>query len=172
MVGIPFDSTNSIWWKNKYTRGVGGKKRVGVRKEMEICRELRGGNERWWRRRGRTNGRAEGRKKRSIGSGDELKHLVPGWSHKPLHALILGGHHHVQPRWRIWDHSSSSPLCNAALIEKIRDFPFYGSLRVAQFTSQEGDVLFNIAVGVVRLGDSYVNLMLQKMEKWWHMISP
>lgn len=30
MAGIPFDSANSIWWKNKYTGGVGDEKRVGV----------------------------------------------------------------------------------------------------------------------------------------------
>lgn len=30
MVGIPFDSANSIWWKNKYAGGVGDKKKVGV----------------------------------------------------------------------------------------------------------------------------------------------
>lgn len=44
--------------------------------EMESCMELwGGGGYRCW---GRTNGRAEGRKKEEAGSGDELKHPVPG----------------------------------------------------------------------------------------------
>lgn len=46
MVGIPFDFANSIWCKNKYTRGEGDKKRVGVvggGEEMESCMELREG---------------------------------------------------------------------------------------------------------------------------------
>lgn len=78
--GIPFDSANSIWWKNKYTGGVGDEKRVGVlgggredkTEEMEGYIELREGMRRggfggggWW---GQTE---EWEKEKRLGSGDE-----------------------------------------------------------------------------------------------------
>lgn len=70
---------------------MGDKKRVGVvvgwrggGEEMESYMELRGGNERWWWWWWCVWGGAEDKRKsrgeneKAVGSGDELKHPVPG----------------------------------------------------------------------------------------------
>lgn len=82
MVGIPFDSSNSIWRENKYTGGVGDKERVGEVEgwegeieEMEcymercVCMCVGGGG---------TDGKSWGEREKEVGSRDESKHPVPG----------------------------------------------------------------------------------------------
>lgn len=100
MVGIPFDSANSIWWKNKYAGGVGDKKKVGVvggwsgggNEEMVSYMRAQGGG--GWvvvgmvAREVEYKRKSRGEKEKEAGSRDELKHPVPGWSRKPLGALI------------------------------------------------------------------------------------
>lgn len=128
MVGIPFDSANSIWWKNKYTRGVGGKKRVGVgiwtRWRVAWSSGGGGGTDVGG---GQTEERRGERKRRqgvemswNIQFQVEVVNLSVLWSRWPPCSL----------HWRMWDISSSSPPCNATLIVKISNFLFYGSFRV------------------------------------------
>lgn len=92
MVGIPFDFANSIWCKNKYTRGEGDKKRVGVVGGVKRWR-VAWSSEREWALVevvvvGEDERKSRGEKEKELGSRDELKHPVPGWSRKPLSALI------------------------------------------------------------------------------------